>query len=303
MRHLLVESRLLVPLLCCLCCGHLLAAGASSALDEAPRSSHRLKELEDDFDIIDEFLENVLPEDEDLARNVEAARELREQWPRKKVLRRSEDYWPPEKAVEVFMSLPRALESCDYSSYLILVENYLAAFGPNNGLEPETKIQRIIQKCAQQHAEICGPTYLSRFHEEYSRLDNQVKATLNAFISDEVLAVVHRRNTGSYMDLENTAVKPLEHLDEAAKLIEENIKKHSKLVSNPESRSQEMLQLLVEPCRQFIEQLKDIFVPMKFDLGMDLAHYSEINSSQDKLFEAAWTRNKICTTFVSRYAE
>lgn len=62
------------------------------------------------------------------------------------------DYRPPEKAVEVFMSLPKALESCDIMSYLISVENYLATFGPGNGLEPETKIQRIIQQCARGHA-------------------------------------------------------------------------------------------------------------------------------------------------------
>lgn len=60
---------------------------SESALSEAPASSLRMKELEDAFEIIDEFVENVLPGQGDLRRNIEASRQLHEQWPRKKVVR------------------------------------------------------------------------------------------------------------------------------------------------------------------------------------------------------------------------
>lgn len=264
------------------------------------------------FEKINEFLTSRVQTNE-LQPNIKKASEWYNQ------LLSSNFIFPQErktiKALQLFLSL-NDLEDrvkCNMESYRILLQNDLSADSVahqmfhESELDSLNRVQRIIHDSSVRHAESCYSRYPDLFKEIYYKMDptmvRKVKKTFDWYIQSQ-------QAEGSESDSQkiyNRFVFQPEALGAwnfAKAMIDrtEDLPLHSapsnKIVSllkekgiNKKKTRQLYKERVLEPCRYYFDQLKDVFIPARYDAVFH-------KEDDDDEYYMSWARFRLCNSLL-----
>lgn len=226
-------------------------------------------------------------------------------------------------ALQLFNSLNQAQEQCNLEAYTILHKNSNAAVGlPHwkyDQFYGDRRINKIVKQCQINHAEHCGPLYPDQFREQVKELSQErvefADTLLKNFIkkTDEESASEIMNDSQKLLEfanrdgLANEIIRqPVNGLDELKRLAQgdpderflEPVEKiyMGKTIKEMDNDKFESLcqKYLVEPCNDYVNKLKSVFVSAEFDRRV-----VETQAKPNELqFYSAWAAFKVCDSIV-----
>lgn len=276
------------------------------------------------FEVINKFLIEKLPESNELDTNMKKAEEWYNELLSERKMRNSLNKGfltgnasrsKMIRALRLFLALGKlgGKDQCNMDSYKTLLQNDVSAGGKSHQLMREAdldqlnRVQRIIHDASLKHAESCYFRYPELLKEIYYKMDQAEIDQVSQLFDDYIHSQMEEGRKSDSEKIYNRFVFQPEALGSwnFARAFYENtpdLPKHSPssnrvlyLLEKKGIKKTKALQLYKErvlaPCRSYVDKLKGVFIPARYDAVFH-------NEENDDEYYMSWARFRLCNGLI-----